>query len=393
MFSVKISTDFGSSYSVIHAPNLSEANRVCVNPQFTQEINKHGSCRFTVPRDNALYDAVTPRKTLVSVLDDGVEVWRGRVISITRGMQNSKDVYCEGELAYFTDSYCNPYGFTGSPEQLLSYLIDQHNTWLQTQLPEQKYRAFALGNVTVRDPNDTIRRSWAKAENIWTLINDKLIKPLGGYLYVRVVNGVKYLDYLADTASTSTQTIEFGKNLLDFSKSDSAANVANLVFPYGAYLDPEDPDYMDEPPANGSWSGNRVTIASVNSGSIYLAADGTGDFAGYDGITKWGGVICATKIWDDVTVPANLKTKATRWLKEQLLQSVTIDSNAVDLSMIDVDVDKIEVGQSVPFISKIHDIDAILLCRLKTIYMVDPEKNRVVLGDAKLNMTDLYSQT
>ena len=89
--------------------------------------------------------------------------------------------------------------------------------------------------VTVTDSNDSLYR-YTNYEKTIECINDKLIGRLGGHLRVRKVNGVRYLDYLSDYPNTNKQVINFGKNLLDFTKSYDLSELATVIVPLGKTL-------------------------------------------------------------------------------------------------------------------------------------------------------------
>lgn len=65
-------------------------------------------------------------------------------------------------------------------------------------------------------------------------LNTLLIEPYGGYLRIRVVDGVRYLDYVQEYGETIDQTIEFGVNLLDISEYISADEVFTELIPLGS---------------------------------------------------------------------------------------------------------------------------------------------------------------
>ena len=357
----------------LHHPNLYIDGNVVSNPKFTSALNTHGSGTMVVPQTNPLYDSILPRKTYITVKNELGDVWRGRVISVNRGWNNTKTVYCEGELSYLTDSIQTPYGFKGSPEALLRFLISVHNA----QMPDAG-RRFTVGTVTVTDPNNNIVRSWSEPMNTWQAIEEKLLDTLGGYIILRPNRVIDYLSRLTDV---STQTVKFGENLLDLTEYISAENIVTCMYAYGAELDPDDPNYMEEPPENDFWDGNRLTIPA-------LKANGSGDFAGFDSVSIWG-EIWGSNTWDDVTVAANLKAKAVEWLKEQFLENLTIEARAVDLSILDVDIDKIEVGQRVHVISPLHQINLWLMCKSKTLSLTRPDQTVIMLGAGRENLSEL----
>ena len=104
---------------------------------------------------------------------------------------------------------------------------------------------------------------------------------------------MRILDYLSDDDYyvNSKQSIEFGKNLLDFAKNMDASDLATCIIPLGAKLDQEDQDESLE-----AIKEQRITIADINGGVDYVTDDNA--VAAY-------GRIYRTVTFDDVTVPEN----------------------------------------------------------------------------------------
>ena len=55
------------------------------------------------------HSALQKLKTVVSVEQDGKEIWQGRVMSHEQDFLLRQKVYCEGELAYLNDTDVPPY--------------------------------------------------------------------------------------------------------------------------------------------------------------------------------------------------------------------------------------------------------------------------------------------
>lgn len=371
----------------LHNPFLADDGRIVIDPVLREKLNTHGSLEFGIAPTNPLYSQIEPRKTLIKVMSDSEnsKPWFGRVMSMERGWKNVLTVYCEGEFGCLCDSIDRPYGFKGVPSALLQKLIATYNG-SQTHGYE-----ISMGHVTVTDPNNLIVRSSNEPMPIWNRIEDALFgSSLGGYVLPRydAENDVHYIDYLSldendPYAKTSTQKIEFGRNLLDFAQTWNAADVMTVLVPYGALRDMDDPDYEEGPPENGAWDGNRIHIASVNNGRRWIENQ--------DGIDAYGRIV-GTHTWDDVTQPSNLLTKATAWLAQQIWQSVTLEISAVDLSFVNVDIDQIQVGEYVRCESKAHDMNVLLLCTEKETRLTQLESSAIILGAGLMTITDLQKR-
>lgn len=109
----------------------------------------------------------------------------------------------------------------------LEALLNVHNSKVNDK------RKFYVGAVTVKDNNDSLYR-YTNYETTLECINEKLIKKLGGHIKVRKENGKRYIDYIEDYAKVSNQIIQFGENLMDFTKDYDTSDICTVLIPLGA---------------------------------------------------------------------------------------------------------------------------------------------------------------
>ena len=325
------------------------------DPSLELEQNKTGSFVFTVYPDHPRYSLVKRMKSIIQVFQDDYLLFRGRVLDEEVGWHNEKTFTCEGELAFLLDTIQRPYDFTGSIPDFLGMLLSNHNAQADA------VKAFTLGNVTVTDPNNYIVRSDIEYVNTWEVITKKLIDNLGGFLQVRHVGGVNYLDYLAESTLLAPQKITFGTNLLDLKRTRKGEDLATVIIPLGAKLKD----------AEGNDTDTRLTIASVNGGSDFLVdADAVKEL----------GTICKTVIFDDVTDPANLKTKGEAYLAESVKQWETIELTAADLATVDKDITSFHLGAQVQVESLPHGLNQRFVVTKLSLKLFDPAANTMTLG-------------
>ncbi len=367
---------------VLDHPNLYDAGYVVADVEIDQAVNTHGSMQFTVPVTNPAYEKAKELGAMVTAVRGNTEVFRGRIAETTRDLYNSLDVYCEGQLAFFCDSMLQPFAFKGTATNFLKLIIDTHNTCVAQE--EQ----FKLGNVTVTDPdnNGILVRSSDSSISCWEAISSRLIDMLGGYLMVRKSGSNYYIDYLSQLTVRSGQTVSFGKNLLSLEEYITAENVVTVLYPFGARIEEDGTNensydkYMEEPEASGTtlWHGNRVTVREANGGKLYVEDA--------DGIAEWG-KRWGTNVWDDVTLPQNLLTKAAQWLKNSIRSSTTITLGAVDLSLVNADIDEIQVGDLVTVVSVPHNMETELPCIKTHTEPGAPDKSTITLGAETKTLT------
>ena len=330
-------------------------NLKIVNPSIELEVNKTGSFEFTVYPDHPYYGLIQKLKSIITVFQDDFLLFRGRVLNDEVGWHNEKKISCEGELAFLLDSIQRPYDFTGSIADFLTMLITSHNAQVDAE------KRFALGNVTVTDPNDYIVRSDIDYTNTWDVVQKKLLDLLGGYIIVRHQDGMHYLDYLSSINVLSPQKITFGKNLLDLKRIRKGEDIATVIVPLGAKLKN----------AEGQDTEKRLTIESVNGGVDYVQDA--------DAVAQYG-MIVKTVIFDDVTDATNLLTKGKAQLADSVKLPETIELTAADLAATGADIASFHIATMVDAVSEPHGLDQRFLVSKLSIKLLDPGANKMTLG-------------
>lgn len=325
------------------------------NAKLQLEVNRSGSFDFTIYPSHPLYGTIQKLKSVIEVYQDGLLLFRGRVLNDRTGLFLNKEFECEGDLAFFNDTIMRPFEYTGNLVGFIQSIIDSHNA--QAGADKQ----FTLGNVTVTDPNDFITRSSIDYQTSWEVIENRLIKNLGGYIMVRRSGGVNYIDYLTDSTTQSLQELKLEENILDIIKDTRSDTIITALIPLGAKLTDE----------NGNETDQRLTISSVNGGLDYVH-----DAAA---VTQYGWIF-GTRTWDAVTDPNNLLTRANQELAVRINLGVSVELKAIDLSMIDTNIDEIRVFEYVQVTSEPHGINTMALITKLTINLLDPKQNTFTLG-------------
>lgn len=333
-------------------------------PQLSMELNKNGTLTFTIYSDHPYYENITKLKSIITVLQGTTVIFKGRVIDDTMDMYKSKKVTVEGVRAYLLDSVYRPFSYQGDVTPFLQDIIDSHNAQVDT------FQQFTLGSVTVTDPNGYINRSSINYLTSYEVIKTRLIDTLGGYLVVRYESGVNYLDYLADFTDTSTQEVAFSVNLTDLSQKVDGTSIKTGIIPLGA----------KQVDSEGKTTDARLTIETVNGGNDYLV-DAT-SAAIY-------GKIFEIVTWDDVTVAANLLTKAQAWLADNVSFLVTLDLSAVDLNATDEDIENFKLGDYIRIKSEHHGINKNYLLKKLALDIENPANTKIQLGESYNSLTDI----
>lgn len=332
-------------------------------PKLSLEVNKSGSFDFKIYPKHPKYASIKKLKSVIEIFQDEVRLFRGRVLDFKIDFYNAKIVVCEGDLGFLNDSIVRPYQFQGTVIDYLKLLLECHNS----QVEENK--KFYLGNVTVTDQNDYITRSDSTYPSTWTIIEEKLISKLGGYLVIRRDSSKNYLDYLVDSEYKSNQVIQFGENLLDVSQFIKGKDIKTAIIPVGAEI-------LDD---NGEGMGVKLDIRSINDGKDYVYNQEAVDIFGW---------IYDVVEFKDVTVVENLKRKGEEYLAKSILSDFTIELNAIDLSMIDVSIDEFRIFEYVKIKSLAHKLDDMFLIKKLDIDLINPQNNKVTVGTELKSFTD-----
>ena len=337
-----------------------------INPKLTLEDNGAGSLAVTLPPHNAGYASIVRMVTDISVQKDGEEIWAGRVLSESEDFYRNRILYCEGELAYFNDSTQPPAEYSGlSVRGYLERLIAVHNSKVAEN------RCFTLGAVTVVDKN--FPTYYTNHDKTMAVFN-ALVEQYGGHLRVRKVNGVRYLDYLAEYPDTCSQVIQFGSNIIDFTKQWDSTEFATVIVPLGNRLEDSPIEALDA----------YLTVESVNHGSMYVQSN--------EAVAVYGWIEKAVT-WDDVSDPAVLLEKAKAYLSDIQFDNMELELSALDLHYLDVDVEAVKLLDEIRVISRPHGLDRMFPVTKLEIPLDSPEQTQFKLGTTvKTSLTSVNNQ-
>lgn len=346
-----------------HVSTNNKTNRI--SGTIKQGINTINSFTFTILPNNSGYSLIEPLSTLVTVLNTKTNKYEfiGRVLSPSNSMSSSglisKTFVCESELAYLLDTYQSYEEIHNiSVRGYLERLIQVHNANTDDN------KKFVVGNVNVVDNNDSLYK-YIAYESTKKNIDDDLISKLGGELQIRHENGVRYLDYLKKIGNACSTEIRLAKNLQDITQEIDVNSYCNRLIVLGSKLKSTDSE------GNEVDTENRLTIESVNNGIRYIDD--------VESIDKYG-IIQGQVIYDDVTEAKNLFTKGQKYLLNQRLL-ISNKVNALDLSLIGIDIDSFEVGNYYPLIHEILGINDIVRIVEKSISIDNPSSSTITLGD------------
>ncbi|NCE16498.1 lysin [Enterococcus gallinarum] len=374
MYGVYIQQGPSGVQETIHSPQTDDLK--LFDPKIVKAVGAIDSFSFSIYPNHSAYNKLNYLTTLVEVWNEmeNILLFKGRVLEPTDSMKETgeffKEIICEGELAYLHDSVQKWGKWQNlTPAQFFKALIDEHNSQVE------EYKQFTVGQVNVTNSTDNVYRYTDDDVDTYDTIQDKLIERLGGELQVRYENGVRYIDYLEQIGDKGSQKIELSVNLRSISRKVDPTEMITVLKPLGERLEQEDD--------NTDASDPRLTIASVNNGSPYLRDE--------EKVAQFG-VRVAAQVWDDVTVPSNLKSKGQSFLQNQKTALVQYQIDAVDLAPLKLTIDSFKCGWWYETYNPLMGIDEELRVVGLSINLNDPTASTLSIGD-KILSQEQYNKT
>lgn len=380
MYSVTIIN--GNDQRIIHDARSARNAQKLASGAIVDAENSISSFTFTAYPNNAGYDLIHDYSTQIKVYNAKRARYDfvGRVLKSSPSMDDNglitKTVVCEDRLGYLHDSiqpYSEPRHYSGDEnrtgiEEFIDVLLDNHNAQVE------EYKRIYRGTVTVNpfDSSDDVTKglNW---ESTYNAIKEKLIGSFGGYIMLRETAGVLYLDYLESVGTTRSTKIEVGRNMRSASREIDPSSIVTRLVPLGAKI-----TIIDEG-GNEVQTEERLTIASINDGKDYIESQ--------DYMETYG-IRYAVQIWDDVTDVNNLLRKGTEWLAANNGLATSHDIDALDLSLIGLDIDDFQVYDRYPVINRALGIDDTLQIIKKTTNIIQPQSSSFEMGDTVKRLSD-----
>lgn len=358
------------------------------NPKVTLEIGKAGAFQFELPSSNLFYNKLQQMRSVVTVVYEGVEIFRGRVLTNNRSFNNVRSVYCEGDLAYLVDSVQKGTKFNGKAHDLFRKIIEGHNARVDD------YKKFTVGDITIENRDVILSGKSEEIEkydvkkfnykqialnaivddwmNSFDYIEDVLIDYCGGYLRTRREGNTTYIDYLADYDRVSPQMIEFGTNLLDINEEIDPDEMFTVLIPIG-----------DE----------NLTLAKYNGASAYGArmryGGGSDEIVDTEAVARYGRIV-KTHVFDNVNKRDTLLENALRYFDEHSAMKTTYIAKAVDWHLINSDTGSIYVGDKVYVYTPTHNLTELLTCTKIEYDLANPGNSSYTFGNPKQTLTERY---
>ena len=335
-------------------------DNIILDPQLEMEKNELGSFEFTLPVSNRFYNSLIPRRTVVSVEEDGVEIWMGYVTEIDKNFQMQKKVYCEGELGLLKDI-----SLVLEAKEYTAYELFKAITAVSAARTD--WKIFAPGKISEKFKSIKIdlKEYGTQYTTVWEALDSLLVGNIGGMLRIRKMPTEldgrynRFLDYLwsEDELELTTQCIEFGRNLLDLDYYVKAYDIVNRVTYYG---------YQTK----GWWifahtEKISVTVEDKDSEQIY-------------------GIIERCYVADGTPSTTESLTKLAKEKLDELKLKMdySFEISALDLRDAGVDTTRLGFMKRAQILSWPHELNQYALCTKLSIQLEKPDEKQFTFGSA-----------
>ena len=337
---------------LIFASDWADPEYQLISPIIKMEANKAGSVEFTILPRHPFYDTLSIMKTRIDVYRDEELIFSSRFLSNDTDTYKQRKVYCEGALAYLVDSIFGPSKGTRTAEEHFRLLVDSHNTQVEDT------KKFTVGSIEIDEKTESHIFGEDNYRETFSAIQSDLIDSFGGYLRIRYENGVRYIDYLKSYNTTSSQTIEFGQNLIDLMNKQTGEDLFTVLLPIGKdKLTIEAAGDSQKYTHNGKYLENAEAIASY-------------------------GRILKTEDFGDITDAGTLMEKAEKYMTDNYKGiPPELSIKAIDLHQFYPTVRPFNLGDSITVKSPIHGVERVLICTAIEINIKDPSKTQYTLTD------------
>lgn len=401
--SYKVVIDGITCYDTSVEREQTDRRLTIIDPHLEIELDSGGSFEFTMPPENKAYFDVDLMLSTIDVYEDNEIIWTGRATQSSKDFYDRERYRCEGALNYFHDSIQPNVEYSKiDPKLFLAALLNQHNA----ECPDN--RKIIIGNWNFdynyyKDEavDQSVKKTiWRKTdwETTYECLQSMILDSLGGHFQVRKEGGTLWLDYWnnPETITVSNQTVDFGSNLLDYTRSYDASDVITEVIPICHY----------------TYNGNDKVydISSINDGKHYVR-----DYNAYKTYGRISKVIEVDMVKDltdtvdiaDETEKAEAKEKnrsiieqtkqemllrAEVELKRNREEAFSIEISAADLSkyIVGANYRPFKVGEGVRVISAPHGIDEVLPVSKISMDLTSSKKQITIGNLKKKKLTQIY---
>lgn len=342
---------------------------------------------FTMVPTHPQYNDVHVINSIVKVTDDDETLFIGRVITVEQDFNRKKTISCEEVMAFLSDVAAEP--FCEQNKNISNHPVVSHydtpKGWMDYFLNNAGYMAYNK----LCDANKTIELGTFSSSRKCTIQTEdpvsifEMLKTIHdeceGYTYIRYGDdGKYYLDYVQDFDEKCTQTIEFGKNILDITTKLDGSNLYTILYAVGA---PRDDVFIDS-------NGNQLKYHEGWNDRLHASFENGGTrFAKNQTLINLYGKIYGVKVYDGCDDGNTLNELAQAAVNSQAL-NMSITVTAADLSLVNANIEKFRIRTYARVKSLPHDVDVWMLIKNMHIDMSNPQNTTVTLGVTRRTLSE-----
>ena len=360
--------------------------------KLSSKLNAASYFDFTIAPTHSLYSKLAERAGEVRIYFNNLILFKGEISQIEEDFEGNYSVSCTGVLDYLTATRVRPYSTVEGEQPLkapssydgyFQWLIDQHNS---NCLDSRKHFSVGVNQGNMLDKNNYIYRSSEQRPTTASEIEDKILNSAGGYLFVRYQDDLNILDLYADVHDVNTQIIDYGVNMLDFTKTTTTEGQYTAVVATGYTPNPPEgqPDAKMKPITLEGCADGGTPYSST----IVKMGDRVYDV---EAVKRYGYheyYVSNT----DITTYDGLLYYACKTLNTLLSPALTISVKAVDLALIMGDKYKhLQLGQAVRIRSKPRKVDEYLMVNSIDLDLINPDNTTFDLGASYDTLTGQQS--
>lgn len=360
--------------------------------KLSSKLNAASYFDFTISSTHSLYSKIEERAGEVRIYFNNLILFKGEITKIEEDFEGNYFVSCTGVLDYLTATRVRPYSTVEGEQPLkapssydgyFQWLIDQHNS---NCLDSRKRFSVGVNQGNMLDKNNYIYRSSEQRPTTASEIEDKILNSVGGYLFVRYRDDLNILDLYADVHDVNTQIIDYGVNILDFTKTTTAETQYTAVVATGYTPDP--PEGQTDVKMKPITLEGCADGGTPYSSTIIKMGDRVYDV---EAVARYGYreyYVSNT----DIKTHDGLLEYACKTLNTLLSPALTISVRAVDLALIlGEKYQHLQLGQAVRVRSKPRKVDEYLMVNSIDLDLMNPENTTFDLGASYDTLTGQQS--
>lgn len=370
---------YGTRY--LHDPFSDEAKLSDIS--LSAQINASGDCSFTMAPNHPLYNDIQVRSLSdqVFVMQDNTILFDGYISGYDDDFDGTRTVTCSGCLSYLGDVCLRPYSTIRDPEDgsgvlyapesidgMFEFYISQYNEYADSS------KQFLVGKNegAVLSTSNQISVESSDFPTVADEITDVILNQFGGYLFVRHSGNKRYIDLFSECVDVNAQIVDFGVNILDFTKSVDLSDFYTAIRPSATVNTNSD---------DGAESSTDIDLTGLpDNESPYPGLIKKGDVLyNQEAVEKYGYVEYAED-FGEVADVNELVEKAASDLKAKSKILPTIEVKAIDLSLYQEGNTPLVPGQLVRIRSVPHGIDEYMLLNSMDIDVSDPSQTTYTFG-------------